>query len=171
MGEATAMKRVEEPTKQTKHSSLFDQIEDTFNTLTRRAYEIFESNGRTFGRDLEDWLRAERELLHPVAVNITESDEAFEVKAEVPGFNEKEIEIGVEPGRLTITGKRETKKEEKKGKTVCAESRSDQILRMVDLPAEIDTEKATATLKNGVLELTLPKMAKAQALRIHPKAA
>lgn len=171
MGEATAMKRVEEPTKPTKHDSLFDQIEDTFNVLTRRAYEIFESNGRTFGRDLENWLRAEKELLHPVAVNITESDEAFEVKAEVPGFNEKEIEIGVEPGRLTITGKRETKKEEKKGKLVCAESRSDQILRMVDLPAEIDTDKVTATLKNGILDLTLPKVTKAQPMRIHPKAA
>ncbi len=171
MGEATAMKRVEGPTNPTKHNSLFDEIEDTFNVLTCRAYEIFESNGRTFGRDLENWLRAERELLHPVAVNITESDEAFEVKAEVPGFNEKEIEIGVEPGRLTITGKRETKKEEKKGKTVCAESRSDQILRMVDLPAEIDTDKVTATLKNGVLELTLPKAAKVQTMRIHPKAA
>jgi HSP20 family protein len=93
------------------------------------------------------------------------------VKAEVPGFNEKEIEIGVEPGRLTITGKRETKKEEKKGKVVCAESRSDQILRMVDLPAEIDTDKVTATLKNGILDLTLPKVTKAQPLRIHPKAA
>lgn len=171
MGEATAMKRVEEPTKLTKHSSLFDQIEDTLSALTRRAYEIFESNGRTFGRDLENWLRAERELLHPVAVNITESDESFEVKAEVPGFNEKEIEIGVEPGRLTITGKRETKKEEKKGKTVCTETCSDQILRMVDLPAQIEADKVTATLKNGVLELTLPKLTKAHVLHIHPKAA
>jgi HSP20 family protein len=59
----------------------------------------------------------------------------------------------------------------KKGKTVCAESCSDQILRMVDLPAEIETDKVTATLKNGVLELTLPKVAEAHTLRIHPKAA
>jgi HSP20 family protein len=171
MGEATAMKRAEEPIKPIKYTSLFDQMEGTFNALTRRAYEIFESNGRAFGRDLENWFQAEKELLHPVPVNITESDESFEVKAEVPGFNEKEIEIGVQPGRLTITGKRETKKEEKKGKTVCEESYSDQILRMVDLPSEIETDKVTATLKNGVLELTLPKVAKVQTLRIHPKAA
>lgn len=171
MGEATAMKRAEEPIKPSKYPSLFDQMEGTFNALTRRAYEIFESNGRTFGRDLENWFQAEKELLHPVPVNITESDESFEVKAEVPGFNEKEIEISVQPGRLTITGKRETKKEEKKGKTVCEESCSDQILRMVDLPSEIETSKVTATLKNGVLELTLPKVAEAQTLRIHPKAA
>ena len=171
MGETTAVKRVEEPTRPIQYVSLFDQMEDTFRDLTRRAYEIFEGNGRAFGRDLEDWFRAERELLHPVPVNVTESDESFEVKAEVPGFNEKEIEVGVEPRRLTITGKREAEKEEKKSKTVYAETCSDRILRMVELPAEIETEKVAATLKNGVLELTLPKVAKAQTLRIHPKAA
>lgn len=171
MGEAIAAKRAEEPLKSIKISSLFDQIESTFNTLTRRAYEIFESNGRTFGRDLENWLRAERELLHPVAVNIAETDDSFEVKAEVPGFTEREIEVGVEPRRLTVIGKRETKKEEKKGKTVYAETCSDQILRVVDLPGEIETGKVTAILKNGVLELTLPKVPKVQTLHIHPKAA
>lgn len=171
MGEATAIKRAEESIKPIKHVSLFDQMENTFNALARRAYEIFESNGRAFGRDLENWFQAEKELLHPVPVNITESDESFEVKAEVPGFNEKQIEIGVEPRRLTITGKRETKKEEKKGKTVREESCSDEILRMVDLPAEIETDKVTAALRNGVLELTLPKVPKAQTVRIHPKAA
>lgn len=171
MGEATAMKRAEEQTKAVKFSSLVDQVEETFNALARRAYQIFEGNGRAFGRDLDNWLRAERELLHPVVVNITESDTSFELKAEVPGFSEKEIEIGVEPRRVTITGKRETKKEEKKGKAICSESYSDQILRMIDLPAEVETDKATASLKHGILELTLPKAAKAQPLRIHPKAA
>lgn len=171
MGEATAMKRVDESTKPIKNISLFDQMGETFNALARRAYQIFESNGRAFGRDLENWLQAERELLHHVPVNVEESDEAFEVRAEAPGFNEKEIELGVESRRLTITGKRETKKEEKKGKTLWVESSSDQILRVVDLPAEIATDKVTAMLKNGVLELTLPKAAKAQTLLIHPKAA
>jgi HSP20 family protein len=171
MGEATAVKRVEEPIKPIKFGSLFDQIENTFSSIARRAYDIFESNGRAFGRDLDNWLQAEKELLHPVPVNITESDGSFEVTAEVPGFTEKEIEVGVEPCRLTITGKRETKKEEKKGKTIWAETCSNQLLRVVDLPAEIETGKVAATLKNGVLELSLPKLAKAQTLRIHPKAA
>jgi len=171
MGEATAMKRVEESTKPNKNISLFDQMGETFSALTSRAYQIFEGNGRAFGRDLENWLQAERELFHHVPLNITECDESFEVKAEVPGFNEKEIELGVESRRLTITGKRESKKEEKKGKMFGVESSSDQLLRIVELPSEIETDKVTATLKNGVLDLTLPKVAKAQPLRIHPKAA
>jgi HSP20 family protein len=171
MGEMTAVKRAEEPTKVVKFTSLLEQMDETFNALARRAYEIFDGKGRIFGRDLDNWLQAERELLHPVALNITETDEAFTMKAEVPGFTEKEIEVAVEAGRVTITGQRESSNEEKKGKTVRAESRSDQILRIVDLPAEIDADKVTAMLKNGVLELTLPKVAKAQPVRIRPKAA
>lgn len=171
MGEATAVKRAEEPTKVVKYTSLFDQMDETFNALARRAYEIFDGNGRVFGRDLDNWFQAERELLHPVALNITETDGAFTVKAEVPGFTEKELEVAVEPGRVTITGQRESSKEEKKGKTVCAESSSDKILRILCLPSEIEADKVSATLKNGMLELTLPKVAKAQPVRIHPKAA
>jgi HSP20 family protein len=170
MAETAAVKRAEEP-KPIKYGSVFDQIQDTFNALSRRAYEIFEGNGRAFGRDFEDWFQAERELLHPVHVSIEESDDSLALKAEVPGFSEKELEINLEPRRLTITGKREAKKEEKKGKTVYAERCCDQILRIVDLPADIETDKVTATLKNGVLELTLPKVAKAHTIRIHPKAA
>jgi HSP20 family protein len=171
MAETAAVKRAEEPAKPIEYGSIFDQIQDTFNALSRRAYEIFEGNGRAFGRDLEDWFQAERELLHPVHVSIEESDNSLAVKADVPGFSEKELEINLEPRRLTITGKREAKKEEKKGKTLYAERCCDQILRVVDLPADIETDKVTATLKNGVLEFTLPKAAKAPTIRIHPKAA
>ena len=171
MAETAAVKRAEEPTKPIKYASVFDQIQDTFNAISRRAYEIFEGNERAFGRDLEHWFQAEREIIHPVHVSIEESDDSLSVKAEVPGFNEKELEIGVEPRQLTITGKRETKKEEKKGKTVCAECCSDQILRIVSLPADVQTDKVTATLKNGVLEFTMPKVVKGHTVRIHPKAA
>ena len=93
----------------------------------------------------------------------------MELKAEVPGFSEKELEVNLESRRLTISGKRETAKEEKKNKTVYSETCSNQILRVVDLPAEVETEKATAVLKNGVLELNLPKSTKARSIRVAPK--
>lgn len=53
MGEATAVKRVEEPVRTIQNISVIDQIENTFNALARKAYETFEANGRTFGRDLD----------------------------------------------------------------------------------------------------------------------
>ncbi len=69
---ATAMKRPKNPPIQPV--SLFDQVEDTFKAIALRAPEILVSNRREFGPVLENWVRAERELLRPVPVNITESD-------------------------------------------------------------------------------------------------
>jgi HSP20 family protein len=150
---------------------IFRDMKESFDTIARRAYEIFESNGRQFGRDMEDWLRAEHEMLHPVHLEISETGEAVKVRAEVPGFTEKDLEISVEPRRLTIAGKRESKKEEKKEKTVYSEWRSDQLFRCVELPADVEAEKVKATLKDGVLELLMPKSTSARKIRIEPKAA
>ena len=168
-----AVRRAEEPStiKPVKFESLLDRMDEVFNNITKRAFEIFKGNGRIFGHELDDWLKAEREFLHPVHIQLAESGDSFDVKAEVPGFDEKDLEINVEPRRVTISGKRETSKEEKKGKSVYSESGCDQVLRVVDLPAEVETDKVTATLKNGVLALTMPKVAKSRSIRIQAKAA
>jgi HSP20 family molecular chaperone IbpA len=174
MAASVAVQRTEEkPVTITPIEKVTERINKMSQAITQRAYEIFEGNGRRFGRDLDDWFRAEMDLLHPVHEKVVESGENLEVKAEVPGFSEKEIEVSIEPRRLTITGKRETEttKEENKGKTVYSEFCSNQILRIVDLPASVDAEKTTATLKNGVLQLTMPKTAKAKTIEIKPRAA
>jgi len=151
--------------------NLFKRADAVFDNIAKRAYELFDTNGHVLGHEVEDWLTAEKELLHPVHLNVSETGEAFDVKAEVPGFTEKELHINVEPRRLAISGKRETRKEEKKGKTICSEMCSDEIMRVVDLPADVEAEKATATLKNGVLDLHLPKAVQARSIRIEPKTA
>ena len=154
----------------TTEGSLED-VQKAFDAISRRAFEIFESNGRAIGHDGEDWLKAESELFHPVHLDITESEESISVKAEVPGFNEKELQVTAEPNRLTISGKRESSKEEKKGKSVYTETCSSEIFRVVALPAEIDTGKVAARLKDGVLQLTMAKAAKSGAVAIRPQAA
>jgi len=169
----TAVQVAKQPTTTLKPftTDFFERANSIFNEISRRAYEIFEGNGRIHGRHLENWLEAERELLHPVHIQVNETGEAIEVKAEVPGFNEKELSIHVEPTRLTITGKRETKKEQTKGKTIYSETCADEIMRVIDLPAEVETEKVTSMLHNGLLELKLPKLAKTRSIRVEPRAA
>jgi len=160
------------PQQKTPSESLLDRMDAVFDDIASRAFQIFEGNGRIFGHELEDWFKAERELFRPVSTELTESDEAFALKAEVPGFSEKELEINVEPRRVVITGQRESKtKEEEKGKTIRSEMSSDQVLRIVELPVDIETNKVTATLKNGVLTLALPKSASVRSVRIKPTAA
>jgi HSP20 family protein len=150
---------------------LFERMEKLYDQVARRAFEIFENNGRNFGRDLENWFRAEAELLHPAHVGVSETDKEVAVRAEVPGFAANELEVSVEDRKLTIAGKRETKEERTENKTVYKEHCSNQLLRVVQLPTSVDTAKAEATLKDGILELKLPKTAAAKKIAIEPKTA
>ena len=159
------------PMKLLPGSDLFDRIHNLSDSIARRAFEIFEDRGRAFGHDLEDWLRAESEFLHPIHLDIAESDDAVTVRAEVPGFSAKELEVGVEPHRLTISGKREANEERKSKKTIYSEHCRNQIVRAVDLPAEVDTSKVTANLKDGVLELSMPKATEVHKVRVEEKPA
>jgi HSP20 family protein len=151
----------------TRPADLLSHIEELSNSIARRAYEIFENNGRTLGHDLEHWFQAESELLRPVQMDTAESKEDVTVRATVPGFKADELEVSLEGNRLTITGKHETEEERKKERTV----RQDRILRVIDLPAEVDAGKAVATLKDGLLELRVPKTSQAQSIPIGTKAA
>jgi HSP20 family protein len=171
MGTAVAQKENRRvAVKSTTPGGLLDSMFNSFDAISRRAFEIFESSGRLDGHDVEDWLQAERELFHPVHIELTESDESISVNAEVPGFNEKELEVAIEPTRLTISGKRESRKEGKKGKTAYSETYSNEIFRVVELPAEVDTGEATATLNDGILQLAVPKAAKARTVPIGTQA-
>jgi HSP20 family protein len=147
------------PMKLLPASKLLDRIEDWSNLIARRAFEIFDGRGREHGHDLEDWLRAEFEVFHPVHLDIAQSDYAYTVHLEVPGFSAKDLEVGVEPHRLIVSGTREISQDRASKKTVYKEHCMNQIFRTIDLPAEVDSSKVTATLKDRVLELSMPKTA------------
>ena len=158
------------PVKQTEIENVFNRVQQVYDSIARRAFEIFDNNGKWFGHDLDDWLKAESELLHPVHLEIAETEDNLTVRAEVPGFNTKELQINVEPRRLTISGKHEAEEESKKGKTIYSERCAREIMRVVALPADVDSSKVTATLKDGVLNIELPKAAHAKTVRVEPKA-
>ncbi len=146
--------------------TLLERMSRIHDEIARRAFDLFQNDG-AFGRDLENWFNAEEQLVHPVHVNISESDTALNVQAEVPGFEPKDIEISLEPARLTISGRRESSQEQKaKGKVIYKELCSSEMLRAIDLPVEVDPEKTKATLKNGVLELEMPKAQRALGKRV-----
>jgi HSP20 family protein len=169
-GTAIQLGQTTVPVKRGPDGNLETRFNDMFGSIARRAFELFEGNGRWFGHDLDDWFRAESELLHPLHMEVRETDRNFTVSAEVPGFTGKDLEINVEPRSLKISGKRETKKEEKKGKTIHSELCSDQIMRSIELPADVDTSKVSASLKDGILTIDLPKPAQGKSVRIEPKA-
>ena len=136
---------------------LFEQMKEFSRSVARRAYGYFEARGREFGHDLEDWFRAESELMRRVPVEVKEADGQITVRAEVPGFAADEIKVSVEPQRLFISGKSEKATEEEGEQTLLSEFRSNQFCRELRLPAEVEPDKTTAVLKDGVLELAFAK--------------
>ncbi len=94
-------------------------------------------------------------------VDVKESDKEIKVSAELPGMEDKDIEVSLSKDTLTIKGEKKEEKEDK-GKDYYHMERSyGSFSRVVSLPNEVDTDKAQAQFKKGLLTVTLPKTAKA----------
>lgn len=138
---------------------LLERMAEITTEIGHRAFEFFRLRGGEFGRELDDWFNAEREVLRSVLVDMTETDSNVLVTAAVPGFKPEEIEISIKENLLIITGKTETKQRTDEENVVLDEWKSNRFLRQFTLPTPVDPVNATATLKDGILSLTMPKTA------------
>jgi HSP20 family molecular chaperone IbpA len=157
-----AKRRVAETLVVIKNAGLSPEAREMFNMIAERAYEIFESKGRTAGRDMEHWLQAEAELFERKPINFKESPEGVIILADVTGFSPKELEVDLEPKRIIIIGKHQTHSEHSTHSGTASEMRSHRLLRTLQLPVEIDTRRVTAKVHGGVLELDVRKALAAQ---------
>ena len=146
---------------------LFKHMSEWSNRIGKRAYDFFAASGFTNGHDLEDWFKAERELLKPVALEVKEAPDEFIIKVEMPGFNANDLNIEVNGSHVIIEGRHETR-EHKHGKeqTIQTERSCAHVYRTIELPTQVLADTAKADLKNGVLELKLPKAAKGRLTKI-----
>jgi HSP20 family protein len=107
------------------------------------------------------------------AVDVTDTEKAYEITADLPGMDEKNIEVKVADGVLTIKGERREEKEEKKKDYCLHEREYGSFERSFQVPEGVDADKIDAGFKKGVLTVTLPKKPEAQkaAKKIEVKAA
>ena len=143
-----------------------------FDGLRRQIDHLFHD----FERSIDVWRPFGRSMfdLAPVwpsevtwgtvpAVDVAEKDKEYEVTAELPGIDEKNVEVKVANGVLTIKGEKNEQKEEKKKDYYYSERRYGSFQRSFQLPQGVDSDKIEASFKNGVLTVSLPKTADAQA--------
>jgi HSP20 family protein len=134
--------------------------------LHSRAFPLLAT--RAFDRGFE---RLVNNLVEnaPVAprINVTETEAAYQVEAELPGIAKEDVKISIDGKRVTIEAevKRETEKQEGV-KALLTERVVQKFARSIVLPQEADSEATSARLENGVLTLTLPKKAEAQPKQI-----
>jgi HSP20 family protein len=141
-----------------------------FESLRREVDRLFEDFDRgswlsPFRRsvfDMEPFWGRETRIATAPAVDIVEKDNAYEVTAELPGMDEKNIEVKLDNGGLTIKGEKREEKEEKQKGYHLQERRFGSFERYFAIPDGVDSDKIEANFKKGVLTVELPKKPEAQ---------
>ncbi|NRP75677.1 Spore protein SP21 [Ensifer psoraleae] len=95
------------------------------------------------------------------AVDLAETEKSYEITCELPGMEERDIEVAISNGILTIRGEKQEEKQEKK-EYVLSERRYGSFQRTFRMPDGVDAEKIAANFSKGVLSVTLPKTQEAQ---------
>lgn len=104
-----------------------------------------------------------------LAVDVYQTASAFIIESTIAGVNPEDIDISLSPDSITIKGKREKEEKIKTGDYIHQECYWGLFSRTIILPQEIDPDKAQASIKNGVLKVSLPKINKAKTKKIKVK--
>lgn len=119
-----------------------------------------------FGLRWPDFLRLRKELEPQVPViEVYEEKDDLVVKAELPGMEKENLDVKISEGVLTIRGERKEEEETREKGNYYSERYYGAFTRSIDIPRDLETEKATAKFKKGVLELRIPKTEEAKKTR------
>jgi HSP20 family protein len=154
-----------------KSKSIFDEVEWMRDRIMRRAYDIFTSNGCLFGKDADDWMQAERELVWRPAIELTEKDDEYRLQLAAAGVDPKNIDIEVTPEDILIRADVHHEHRKEEGDVYACEFAHGNLFRSIHLPKKIDPEKVKAEFKNGLLSLNAPVAEEARARKVTIEAA
>jgi len=146
--------------------SLFQSMDTLFEDVRKRAFELFQRRGALDGWDLDDWIRAERDLVWAPESELVETDKEFQMKIAVPALEAKDIQISALPDAIIVRGEISRKEEKKEGKVHFSEFSERKLFRRFEMPVGIDLEQVKATLENGVLQITAAKAPTSQEKRV-----
>lgn len=139
-----------------------EPVRDPFTTFHREVDRLFDDFFRSFGTPSpvfsggNGWMGA-----NWPSVEISETDKAISVTAELPGLEEQDVEVLLEDGLLTLRGEKTTSTEDSERRF--SERVYGRFERRIPLPAGIDEGAVEASFRNGVLTVTLPRTETAQA--------
>lgn len=136
------------------------EIED----IERRLEELFERPWPPWGR------AAEEEKGWMPALDVFEKEDKLVVKAELPGMKEEDIEVSVSGDTLNIKGEKKSESEVKEENYYRSERSYGSFFRSVPIPSTVDAKKIEANYEDGVLEVTLPKIATEKPKKVAVKA-
>ncbi len=132
---------------------------EPFGSLRRDMERLFEN----FSRDLGWGGPAAGGAGEVPRIDVSETDSELRIEAELPGVDEKDLEIVLSDGRLTIKGEKKQEKEEKRKDYHLVERSYGSFARSIGLPFAAEPDKVKASFAKGVLTVTVPKPAEVKA--------
>ncbi len=154
-------------------NAIDQQIFDFQHRIAQRAFDLCSQRGWVHGHDLDDWLRAENEILTPAAVELVDNGDEYSAEVEVPGFTDQDLDILCDTKRILIRGNTEknNRRNNQNGRVLYTDRQSNLIFRVIELPQEIKPEECEAVVRDGVVNLTLPKARASKPTRVQVRAA
>jgi HSP20 family protein len=135
-------------------------LDDDFDQMFEGFLRPMQLTGETAGRDLVP------------AVEVSETDDQYVVRAEMPGVRKDDIDVNLEDGILTISAETRSETEEREAERVIRqERRFGKYLRSLRLGTDVDATRVEAVYRDGVLELSLPKAEQSKPKKIDVKVA
>ena len=129
---------------------------DPFGALHRDVERLFEDFTRNWPNPRGALAVGEGQALMP-SIDVHETDNGLEVTAEIPGVDEKDVDVTLSDNVLTIKGEKKSEREEKDEGRVLSERTYGSFQRSFSLPYEVDAARVEATFEKGVLTVSLPK--------------
>lgn len=105
-------------------------------------------------------------MLWSPAMDVSETDDMYRLRLDLPGVRREDVKINTEGNRLTISGERHREKKEENRDFLRVERSAGSFYRSMTLPAGIDADQAKASFDNGVLTVNIPKIEKRKAKEI-----
>jgi HSP20 family protein len=137
------------------------ELDDPFEALHRNMDQVLDAFRRDFDfPSLRSW-----DGSSAPSIDVSETDEAVVVEAELPGMDAKEVELSFQGNSLVLKGEKTEEKESKEKDFHIRERRFGSFQRMVPLPPGVDVDKAKAEFEKGVLRVRIPKTAEAKQQR------
>ena len=161
------VKKVEKPlsTGETRYPlSVFHEMDRVFDSAMHNRWPTFFGNDWPFWREREPF-----GAIRMPKVDVVDRDNAIVITAELPGIDKEKLDISLSDTTLTIRGSAHDEQKSEEGEFFHREIRRGEVSRTIGLPAQVDGGHAKASFENGVLEITLPKVEKAERLQIKVK--
>jgi HSP20 family molecular chaperone IbpA len=136
---------------------VFAELAKRLEAIQHRAFDLFEKRGREQGHELDDWLKAEHELLGWPAAELAERDGTYQIEITLPGFAAKDVEVTATPNELIVHAATHEEKKTKEENVLWTEFGSNDVYRSFGLPEAINLEKVSANLEDGLLRIIAPK--------------